>query len=118
MVLDNVNKIMTYMAFAYRISSRMNVAADSKKSGDKRKISLTLQKRSRIQDSILYCCYSLIWHIIPEDKYPRTKNGKFPEQWQYIFDSIETLAFVTIKTIKIALSTAKSKGNNYNLIRL
>jgi hypothetical protein len=43
---------------------------------------------------------------MPEDKYSRTKDGKFPEEWQYIFDSIQTLAFVTIKTTKIALGTS------------
>ena len=84
----------------------------------KEKYRLPCKRGQEYRIQFFIAVIGLIWHIIPEDKYPRTKNGKFPEQWQYIFDSIETLAFVTIKTTKIALSTAKSKGNNSNLIRL
>ncbi|MFL6347617.1 MAG: LLM class flavin-dependent oxidoreductase, partial [Nitrososphaeraceae archaeon] len=42
----------------------------------------------------------------PHDSYPGTSDGKFPADWQYIFDPIETLAFVAANIEKIALGTS------------
>ena len=48
----------------------------------------------------------LLWPINPQNPYPGTKDGKFPEDWQYIFDPLETLTFVAANTQKIALGTS------------
>ncbi len=48
----------------------------------------------------------LIWPINPEDPYPGTTDGKFPTDWQYIFDPLGTLTFVAANTEKIALGTS------------
>lgn len=48
----------------------------------------------------------LIWPIVPQDKYPGTIDGKFPEDWQYIFDPLGTLTFAAANTNKIALGTS------------
>jgi probable F420-dependent oxidoreductase len=54
----------------------------------------------------LWVLERLIWPIRPQDKYPGTTNGKFPEDWQYIFDPLETLTFVAANTRKIRLGTS------------
>jgi probable F420-dependent oxidoreductase len=48
----------------------------------------------------------LLWPINPQNAYPGTKDGKFPEDWQYIFDPLETLTFVAANTSKIMLGTS------------
>ena len=42
----------------------------------------------------------------PQKPYPETVDGKFPEDWQYILDPLETLTFVAANTDKIALGTS------------
>jgi probable F420-dependent oxidoreductase len=54
----------------------------------------------------LWVLERLIWPINPKDKYPGTTDGRFPQDWQYIFDPIETLAFVASKTSKILVGTS------------
>src|SRR5215217_1725475 len=54
----------------------------------------------------LWVLERLIWPITPHDKYPGTIDGKFPEEWQYIFDPLETLTFAAANTSKIALGTS------------
>jgi probable F420-dependent oxidoreductase len=54
----------------------------------------------------LWVLERLIWPINPQDPYPGTTDGKFPTDWQYIFDPLETLTFVAGKTEKIALGTS------------
>src|SRR5919106_1331084 len=54
----------------------------------------------------LWVLERLIWPIAPQDKYPGTIDGKFPEDWQYIFDPLETLTFAAANTSKIALGTS------------
>ena len=54
----------------------------------------------------LWVLERLIWPITPQDKYPGTIDGKFPEDWQYIFDPLETLTFAAANTSKIALGTS------------
>ena len=54
----------------------------------------------------LWVLERLIWPIIPQDKYPGTIDGKFPEDWQYIFDPLGTLTFAAANTSKIALGTS------------
>jgi probable F420-dependent oxidoreductase len=48
----------------------------------------------------------LIWPIDPLDPYPGTSDGKFPVDWQYIFEPLETLTYVAANTEKIALGTS------------
>ena len=48
----------------------------------------------------------LIWPIKPQDKYPGTTDGKFPEDWQYVFNPLETLTFVIPNTHKITFGTS------------
>jgi probable F420-dependent oxidoreductase len=54
----------------------------------------------------LWVLERLIWPINPHDKYPGTIDGKFPEEWQYIFDPLETLTFASANTSKIVLGTS------------
>lgn len=54
----------------------------------------------------LWVLERLLWPITPQSPYPGTKDGKFPEDWQYIFDALETLTFVAANTSKIALGTS------------
>lgn len=54
----------------------------------------------------LWVLERLIWPIKPQDPYPGSKDGKFPHDWQYIFDPIETLTFVASKTKRIKLGTS------------
>ena len=54
----------------------------------------------------LWVLERLIWPINPHDPYPGTSDGKFPDDWQYIFDPLETLIFVAANTEKIALGTS------------
>jgi probable F420-dependent oxidoreductase len=54
----------------------------------------------------LWVLERLIWPINPHDPYPGTSDGKFPDDWQYIFDPLETLTFVAANTEKIALGTS------------
>jgi len=51
----------------------------------------------------LWVLERLIWPINPQNPYPGSKDGKFPDDWQYIFDPIETLTFVASKTKRIRL---------------
>lgn len=54
----------------------------------------------------LWVLERLMWPINPQDPYPGSKDGKFPHDWQYIFDPIETLAFAASKTKRIKLGTS------------
>ncbi|MFZ0512807.1 MAG: LLM class flavin-dependent oxidoreductase [Candidatus Nitrosopolaris sp.] len=54
----------------------------------------------------LWVLERLIWPVNPQNQYPETKDGKFPEDWQYIFDPLETPTFVAAITDKIALRTS------------
>src|SRR6266540_2288560 len=54
----------------------------------------------------LWVLERLIWPINPQNPYPGTKDGKFPDDWQYILDPIETLVFAAANTKKIALGTS------------
>ena len=48
----------------------------------------------------------LIWPINPQNPYPGTSDAKYPTDWQYIFEPLETLAYVAANTEKIALGTS------------
>ncbi len=48
----------------------------------------------------------MIWPINPLNPYPGTSDGKFPADWQYIFEPIETLTYVAANTNRIALGTS------------
>jgi probable F420-dependent oxidoreductase len=54
----------------------------------------------------LWVLERLIWPLSPYNPYPGTSDGKFPDDWQYIFDPIGTLTFVAANTEKIALGTS------------
>jgi probable F420-dependent oxidoreductase len=54
----------------------------------------------------LWVLERLIWPINPQTPYPVAKDGKFPDDWQYIFDPLETLTFVAANTNKIVLGTS------------
>jgi probable F420-dependent oxidoreductase len=54
----------------------------------------------------LWVLERLIWPINPHSPYPGTSDGKFPDDWQYIFDPLGTLTFVAANTEKIALGTS------------
>ena len=46
----------------------------------------------------LWVLERLIWPINPQDPYPGTTDGRFPTDWQYIFDPLGTLTFVAANT--------------------
>ena len=48
----------------------------------------------------------MIWPINPQTPYPGTSDGKFPADWQYIFEPLETLTYVAANTENIALGTS------------
>jgi probable F420-dependent oxidoreductase len=54
----------------------------------------------------LWVLERLVWPINPQNPYPGTKDGRFPDDWQYILDPIETLVFAAANTKKIALGTS------------
>ena len=54
----------------------------------------------------LWVLERLIWPIKPQTHYPGSTDGKFPADWQYIFEPLETLTYVAAKTNKIALGTS------------
>src|ERR687892_621999 len=54
----------------------------------------------------LWVLERLLWPINPLSLYPGSTDGKFPEDWQNIFDPLETLTFVAANTNKIALGTS------------
>src|SRR5918912_2336772 len=54
----------------------------------------------------LWVLERLIWPINPCDPYPGTSDGKFPADWQYIFEPLETLTYVAANTENIALGTS------------
>ncbi len=54
----------------------------------------------------LWVLERLIWPIGPQTRYPGSADGKFPADWQYIFDPLETLTYVAANTNKIALGTS------------
>ena len=49
----------------------------------------------------LWVLERLIWPINPQTPYPGTEDGKFPADWQYMFDPLETLTFVAANTTKL-----------------
>jgi probable F420-dependent oxidoreductase len=54
----------------------------------------------------LWVLERLVWPIDPLDPYPGTSDGKFPVDWQYIFEPLETLTYVAANTEKIILGTS------------
>ena len=54
----------------------------------------------------LWVLERLIWPINPQTPYPGTEDGKFPADWQYIFEPLETLTYVAANTENIALGTS------------
>ena len=54
----------------------------------------------------LWVLERLIWPIKPQTDYPGSADGKFPADWQYIFEPLETLTYVAAYTNKIALGTS------------
>jgi probable F420-dependent oxidoreductase len=54
----------------------------------------------------LWVLEKLIWPIKPQTDYPGSADGKFPADWQYIFEPLETLTYVAANTNKIALGTS------------
>jgi probable F420-dependent oxidoreductase len=54
----------------------------------------------------LWVLERLIWPINPQTPYPGTSDGKFPADWQYILEPLETLTYVAASTEKIALGTS------------
>jgi probable F420-dependent oxidoreductase len=54
----------------------------------------------------LWVLERLIWPINPHTRYPGSEDGKFPADWQYIFEPLETLTYVAANTENIALGTS------------
>jgi probable F420-dependent oxidoreductase len=54
----------------------------------------------------LWVLERLIWPMKPLDPYLGTSDGKFPADWQYIFEPLQTLTYVAANTNKISLGTS------------
>jgi probable F420-dependent oxidoreductase len=54
----------------------------------------------------LWVLERLIWPINPQTPYPGSEDGKFPADWQYIFEPLGTLTYVAANTENIALGTS------------
>ncbi|MFL6412162.1 MAG: LLM class flavin-dependent oxidoreductase, partial [Nitrososphaeraceae archaeon] len=54
----------------------------------------------------LWVLERLIWPMKPLDPYPGSSDGKFPDDWQYIFEPLDMLTFVAANINKIALGTS------------
>lgn len=54
----------------------------------------------------LWVLERLIWPLNPLTPYPGSKDGMMPEDWQYIFDPLTTLAFIAANTKKTLLGTS------------
>jgi probable F420-dependent oxidoreductase len=72
----------------------------------KENITLIAKQAENANFHSLWVLERLLWPIKPENPYPGTTNGKFPNDWQYIFDPLETLIFVAANTSKIMLGTS------------
>lgn len=48
----------------------------------------------------------LLWPINPRDGYPPTADGRWPDNFQNVFDPIETLTFVAAHTRNVRLGTS------------
>jgi probable F420-dependent oxidoreductase len=48
----------------------------------------------------------LLWPINPQTPYPATPDGSLPNEYQTMFDPLETLTYVAANTNKIALGTS------------
>jgi len=54
----------------------------------------------------LWVLERLIWPIKPQTLYPGSADGKFPADWQYVFEPLETLTYIAANTNKIFLGTS------------
>jgi alkanesulfonate monooxygenase SsuD/methylene tetrahydromethanopterin reductase-like flavin-dependent oxidoreductase (luciferase family) len=54
----------------------------------------------------LWVLERLVWPIDPQNPYPGTRDGRFPDDWKYILDPIETRVFAAANTNRIALGTS------------
>lgn len=72
----------------------------------KQNITLAAKQAEKANFHSLWVLERLLWPINPQNPYPGTKDGKFPDDWQYIFDPLETLIFVAANTSKITLGTS------------
>jgi probable F420-dependent oxidoreductase len=72
----------------------------------KENIILSAKQAENANFHSLWVLERLLWPINPQNPYPGTKDGKFPNDWQYIFDPLETLIFVAANTSKITLGTS------------
>ena len=89
-----------------KYASRTEVAQTGRNLATKENIIYFAKQAENAGFTSLWVLERLIWPITPQDKYPGTIDGKFPEDWQYIFDPLETLTFATANTSKIALGTS------------
>jgi len=48
----------------------------------------------------------LLWPINPQTPYPATSDGSLPQEYQIMFDPLETLSFLAARTNKISLGTS------------
>jgi probable F420-dependent oxidoreductase len=48
----------------------------------------------------------LLWPINPQTPYPATPDGSLPQEYQIMFDPLETLSFLAARTNKISLGTS------------
>ncbi|MDQ2686178.1 MAG: TIGR03619 family F420-dependent LLM class oxidoreductase [Thermoproteota archaeon] len=48
----------------------------------------------------------LLWPINPQTPYPATPDGSLPQEYQIMFDPLETLSFLAAHTNKISLGTS------------
>jgi alkanesulfonate monooxygenase SsuD/methylene tetrahydromethanopterin reductase-like flavin-dependent oxidoreductase (luciferase family) len=84
----------------------IHIGRDSSISKTKENIVYLAKQAENASFRSLWVLERLLWPINPQNPYPGTRDGKFPDDWQYIFDPLETLIFVAANTSKITLGTS------------
>ncbi|MDN5847437.1 MAG: TIGR03619 family F420-dependent LLM class oxidoreductase [Candidatus Nitrosocosmicus sp.] len=64
------------------------------------------QSAEAVKIDSLWVFERLLWPIKPQTPYPATPDGYLPEEYQIMFDPLQTLGFVAAKTTKIQLGTS------------
>jgi probable F420-dependent oxidoreductase len=67
---------------------------------------LVAQRAEKLGYDSVWVLERLLWPITPREPYPATDDGLLPEQYQIVFDPLETLAFVAAHTKTIRLGTS------------
>lgn len=77
----------------------------SGKSATKENILKVAQSAENSGIDSLWVFERLLWPLKPQTPYPASKDGHLPEEYQVIYDPLQTLGFASAKTSKIQIGT-------------